>query len=282
MTNPSPRPSPSPSPIPSPAFSGFGLGIGLGLGLGLGILVYGQETPTHDISKVDPARKGTIAVPVPELSRRLRKQYDMPELVGARPAIGSQLINGELPRPLLDYVVRSANIEQRISFFEGDLVVIRLTGAGGTMQKKVFLPEDAVKKYLETASATAVLSVREGDVSPPADGRRALLRRYDPELGIVEREFDPAGARPRRLHNQIHPLEDLLRVLSEDRAVTSSVTGYEPKVGDELVGDDSRTYRVVRIIKDSQVVELRCTTQPTILYVAKKDLYNYFVGRAGE
>lgn len=245
--------------------------------------VFAEDPKPHDISKVDPAPKeSVISVPLPKLGRRLRKQYDMPELNGARQAAGSQLIDGRLPKPLLDYVVRNAKIEQRISFFEGNLVVIRLSGAGGTIQKKVILPEDAVKKYLETASASVLLSIRAEDVTPPADDRRAFLRRYDPKLGAVERAFDPTGARPRRLHNQLLPLEDLLRVLSEDRTVTSSVAGYDPKVGDELVGDDNRTYRVVRILSDSQVVELRCTTQPTIMYVAKKDLYNYFVGRAGE
>jgi hypothetical protein len=242
-----------------------------------------DPNPPHDISKVDPALKeSVIAVPVPEMGRRMRKQYDLPELVGARQAIGSQLINGELPKPLLDYVTRNGKLEQRISFFEGNLVVIRLSGAGGTIQKKVILPEDAVKKYLEAASATTLRSVREDDVSAPTEDRRALIRRYDPTLGIVERQFDPAGARPRRLHNQLLPLEELLRVLSEDRTVTSTVAGYEPQIGDELVGDDNRTYRVARIIKESGVVELRCTTQPTIMYVAKKDLYNYFVGRAVE
>jgi hypothetical protein len=262
--------------------AGLGLGIGLGLGLGLGMFALAQEAP-HDITKVDPAPKeAVIAVPTPPLGRRQRRHYDMPELVGARQAIGSQLIDGRLPKPLLDYVVRNAKVEQRISFFEGNLVVVRLTGAGGTIQKKVILPEDAVTKYLETASAATLRTVREGDVTPPAENRRAFLRRYDPKLGVVELAFDPAGARPRKLHNQLLPLEDLLRVLSEDRTVTNSVAGYEPKVGDELVGDDNRTYRVARIIADQGIIELRCTSQPTILYVAKKDLYNYFVGRAGE
>ena len=62
----------------------------------------------------------------------------------------------------------------------------------------------------------------------------------------------------------------------------TNIAGYEPKLGDELVGDDNKIYRVERIIEDKQVVQLRCTTQPTVIFVAKRDLYNYFVGRAGE
>ncbi len=238
--------------------------------------------PGHDISKVDPAPLGgAIAIPPPEKQqKKLKKKYSMPELTGAKQAIGSQLIDGRLPKPLLDYHVRNALVDQRISFFEGGLVVVRMSGAGGTIQKRVIIPEDAVKKYFELASAEALRDIREQDVSQPTPGRVASLRIYDKDGQPVERYFDPVGSRPRKLDMQIVPLEDLLRTISEDREVTSSVAGYEPKVGDELVGDDRKTWRVERIIKDSGVVQLRCTSQPTVIYVAKKDLHNYFIGRA--
>jgi hypothetical protein len=237
--------------------------------------------PGHDISKVDPAPLGgAIAVPLPERERRRLKKYEIPELIGARQAIGSQLINGQLPKPVLDYYVRNGAIVQRISFFEGGLVVVRLAGAGGTVQKRVIIPDDALQKYLQTVSPAALGEIRDHDVSRPTDQRRAFLRLYDKDGSPVERNFDPSGARPRKLHVQIVPLEDLLRSISEDRTVTSTIAGYEPKVGDELVGDDRKIYRVERIITESGIVQLRCIGQPTTIYVAKKDLYNYFVGRS--
>lgn len=204
----------------------------------------------------------------------------MPELTGARQAIGSQLINGQLPKPMLDYFVRNQLVDQRISFFEGGLVVVRLAGAGGTIQKRVIIPEDALQKYCDVATADSLRAIRVQDVAPPSEGRFAFLRIYDKEGLAVERVFDPIGSRPRKLDVQVGPLEDLLRAISEDRTVTNTVAGYEPKVGDELVGDDRKTYRVERIIKDSGVVQLRCTSQPTVIYVAKKDLHNYFIGRS--
>jgi hypothetical protein len=237
--------------------------------------------PGHDITRVDPAPLGgAIAIPPPEKQRKKLKKYSMPELTGARQAIGSQLVNGQLPKPLLDYFVRNGFVDQRISFFEGGLVVVRLAGAGATIQKRVIIPDDSMKKYFELASAAALRGVRKQDVSAPTEARRAFLRIYEPDGSAVEREFDPAGARPRTLDVQVMPLEDLLRTISEDREVTSTVAGYEPKVGDELVGDDRKTWRVERIIKDAGIVQLRCTSQPTVMYVAKKDLHNYFVGKA--
>ena len=96
----------------------------------------------------------------------------------------------------------------------------------------------------------------------------------------MERTFDPMGTLPKRLADQVLPLEDLLRALYEDRAVTNTVAGYKPKAGDELVGDDRRIYRVERVV-DGRLVELRCLSQPMRLYVAAKDLYLYFIGTPG-
>lgn len=232
----------------------------------------------HDISKVDPAPLGgAIAIPLPEQEQKRLRKYEIPELVGSRQAIGSQLINGELPHPLLDYFVTDAGIDQRISFFEGNLVVVRMSGAGGTIQKRVIIPDDAMKKYLEAATPARIRKITDNDVSEPRDTRRAFLRVYG-KSEVVERVFDPSGSRPRPLQDAVAPLEDLLRAISEDRTVTSTVAGYEPKAGDELVGDDRKVWRVERVLKDG-TVQLRCISQPTVVFVAKKDLYNYFVGK---
>lgn len=247
----------------------------------------------HDISKVDPAPLGgAIATPLPESEARKLRKYNIEELAGSRQAIGSQVIDGHLPRPLLDYRVRSSAIDQRLSFFEGGLVVVRMSGAGGTIQKRVIIPPDAMKKYLELASPERVTRIDTSHLTPPQPNRVAWLRVYrTPGVAaveappaapaFVERTFDPAGSEPKSLHDALMPLEDLLRAISEDRAVTSTLPNYEPKVGDELVADDRKTWRVERIITNGDIVELHCTSQPTVMYVAKKDLYNYFVGRSG-
>jgi len=46
------------------------------------------------------------------------------------------------------------------------------------------------------------------------------------------------------------------------------------------VGDDKKVYKVVRVV-NGKIVELKCLSQPTTIYVDVKDLYNYFIGTPG-
>jgi hypothetical protein len=234
--------------------------------------------PKHGIEDVAEAPvDGSVATPLPqEMSRRLKK-YDIQELTGSRQALGPQLINGRLPKPQLDLILVNSTILQRVSLFEGDLIVVQLTGAGGTILKKVLIPADAAKAYRAAASPDAIQKTIPDALPRPRDGRRGTLLVYTKD-GIIERSFDPAGTLPKTFHDTILPLQDLMRAISEDRTVTNTVANYEPRVGDELVGEDRRVYRVTRVVPRSDVVELRCTTLPTVMFVSKQDLYHYFVG----
>ena len=239
-----------------------------------------QTQQTHDITQVDIATPdGAMSVPLPQAQAKRLKKYEIPELVGTRQALGSQLIDGKLPRPLIDFRAFNGPVEQRLSIFERGLVVISMSGAGGLIRKKMIIPQDALTAYLNVVNTKNLAQVREG--VPFATGTAsAQLRVYDDAGKFVERRFDPTSALPKGLQDEVLPLQDLLRAMSEDRTVTNTVAGYEPQVGDQLVGDDKKTWRVVRIIADSNVVVLRCTTDPTTIYIAKKDLYNYFIGAA--
>jgi hypothetical protein len=237
--------------------------------------------PTHDITQVDPAPLGgAIAVPLPDGERKKLAKYDIPELAGCRQVIGSQRIDGRLPKPLVDYSVSTSAVYQRLSIFEGGLVVVEMRGAGGTIRKKVIIPPDALQLYLRSISPAALAAVHGGELSKPRDTRTALFRVYDAQQNFVERQFDPMATMPKLLADQVVPMRDLLRAIYLDRTVTNSVTGYMPQVGDQLVGDDRKVYKVTRVVS-GKIVELHCLSQPTTIYVDVKDLYNYFIGTPG-
>lgn len=231
----------------------------------------------HDITQVEPVGPdAAVATPIPQ--KRGYKKYDVPDLAGARQAVGSQLIDGRLRKPLVDFLTSEGQLEQRISIFEAGLVIVNMTGAT-TIRKKLLIPDDAQRSYLKALSTTTLELIEPYSLPAPEPARRALLRVYDENGRFVERQFHPARVLPKTLTDQITPLRDLLRAISEDREVTSSVAGYEPQPGDELVADDQKTYRVTRVVEGANVVELKCLDAPTTIYVAKKDLYLYFVGR---
>jgi hypothetical protein len=152
-----------------------------------------------------------------------------------------------------------------------------MTGAAA-IRKKVTIPPDALAAYVEAASAKNIRQVDQKSLAAPKPTRYAQLRVYADDGSFVERVFDPGHVLPKTLHRPIAPLRDLLRAISEDRDVTSSVAGYEPKPGDELVADDQKIYRVIRVAEPNGVVELKCLSAPTTVYIAKKDLHQYFVG----
>jgi hypothetical protein len=238
-----------------------------------------QPPPTHDITMVDSVPLGSaIATPLPEAQRKQLEKYDLPELAGSMQALGSQLINGQLPQPLVDYFVRDAKVQQRLTIFQGGLVVIDIRGAGGPMRKRLVLPADALESYLK--SVKPIDTIRPDDLTAPRNDRHAFLRVYSGPTKFSERKFDPGSALPKTMNDELAPLRDLLRAISEDRTVTNTVAGYMPKPGDQLVGDDRKVYRVVRVM-DHHIVELRCTSQPISMYVEVKDLYNYFIGTTG-
>lgn len=231
----------------------------------------------HDISQVEPASPdAAIATPIP-MKRAFRK-YDIPDLAGAQQAVGSQLIDGRLRKPIVDFITAEGSIEQRISIFEGGLVVVKMTGAT-SIRKKLLIPEDALQSYMSAISAESLGAIPQESLAAPEATRRSLLRVYPENGRFVERSFNPTRVLPKPLSDQITPLRDLLRAVSEDRSVTSSVANYEPKTGDELVADDQKIYRVTRVVDGADVVELKCLDAPTTIYVVKKDLHLYFVGR---
>ena len=241
-------------------------------------LILVLASPQHNITRVEPVTPDTaISTPVPEREQRKLKKYDMPELAGAKQALGPQLIDGRLPKPLADYIVAEGAVEQRISIFEGGLVVVKMTGAS-LIQKKVILPPDALEQYMRTINADAVRAIDTRELVPPESNQRGVLRVYAADGKPVERLFHPNRVLPKPLNDQIAPLRDLLRAISEDRGVSTSIAGYEPQPGDELVADDSKTYRVVRVTDGAGIVELKCLDAPNTIFVAKKDLHLYFMG----
>lgn len=227
----------------------------------------------------EPSLGEAISVPRPELSRRKRRRYETPELPGTSVVTGSHLVDGSLPWPLIDYYSRAGNIVQRVSIFSNGVVSITLDGAGANVRKRVRIPMGAVENYAAAISRADLERVPVGSLRVP-DAANVSFIRISNGADHVERRYHTHSIIPGELQRQRGILEDLLRVLAEDREVSSPLANYEPKMGDRLISDDAKTYEVTKLSESPEsglIVELTCTREPVKMYVAAKDLYNYFV-----
>lgn len=215
-----------------------------------------------------------ISVPMPDLDARRFRKYEVVELSGALPVDGSLLVDGRLPQAIVHYVSNLGTIHQRASIFENGVVSIELSGVGGRVEKKVLLPPDAVASYRAFFEACDIRSFRPIDAGSETD---TVLLRVALADGIFEARFPATAAIPSNVERLRMVLDDMIRVLSEDRELTNPITLWKPREGDVLIGGDEKRYRVVRIL-DGEFIELACTTEPVRRFVPVKDLYLYFVG----
>lgn len=222
-----------------------------------------------------PDPGGAISVPLPPTDRMDPTKYEIPELAGAIPADGSQLVDGRLPEPLVDYVIHVGQHEQSLTLFTNGLIVIRMKGIDGGMLKKVTIPPDALVEYRKHLNASALEQLASRASSMSSDRDYELIRIYDGSE-YVERRFAPNLILPTPVQRQRRILLDVFSAIAYDREVTAPLVNYVPTQGDILVSEDQRVYSVKRII-DNHVVELACTTEPTVMYVDFKDLHLYFV-----
>lgn len=229
------------------------------------------------LAAVAPAGAQSVAISVPlPIDPEQLARYNIVELTGARAADPS-VLDGELPPLVVEYVTDLTPIRQRLAIYETGLVEVELEGTGATLQKLVMIPEDAVaeyEKFFRTCDIEKFVPMDRGD-----PGRNQVVLRLGSGDAAVERRFRATSVVPENVERLRQVLHDVLRALCEDRTATNPIAQYEPVVGDVLVGDDQKTYRVVRLINDGEYTELLNTTHPLRMVVATQDLHLYFVAR---
>lgn len=252
------------------------IGIAAVLALSGTLRARAQESPGHDISQVEVPPLGETIAPL--MTEDERKKVEIPELAGTSLAVGSQLVDGRLPQPLADYVIKTKFAMQRISIFDSGLVVVHVKGDTGTVLKRLLLPQDALETFRTELSPMKLAEVAVDQLKLKPTSDIAVIRCYDSLGSHVDRKFDPTAALPLAIEHQRQLMQDLLNAIAQDREVTSSLTNYVPRIGDRLVGEDQKTYVVTAVYPDEQTVELTRADQPLRMYVASKDLNKFMVG----
>ncbi|MBI2213321.1 MAG: hypothetical protein HYU52_06715 [Acidobacteria bacterium] len=236
-----------------------------------------SASPTAAQQSPVPTELGTaISIPTPDEHKLDTRNYNTAELNGAAPAIGSQLIDGRLPRPLLDYGSASSGSLQRISFFEGGLVVVHVQAGGARLRKRVVFPAGAIDVYLEMLSPEQMKMLATSDMGLAISKDTGFIRRYLPEGTPVGIEFSNSRVLPAEVQRLRTVLDDLVRILAEDREVTNPMIVYKPRLGDKLIGEDQKLYKVTAIKNEGTLLELTSTKEPITIFVATKDVFTHF------
>jgi hypothetical protein len=226
-------------------------------------------------SASEPSKQTTISIPVPQLSDKEMVNYHVVELAGATPVGDDLLIDGRLPKVLINFTARLEEVYQRLTIFENAVLALEMEGDGWRMSKRVRIPEQALDGYREFFTPRELERFRPWSQGDPARDQTVL--RITAGETTVERKWASTAVIPEQIERLRLVLQDVVRALSEDREVTNPMAGYDASVGDVLLGDDQKRYRVVGILQQGNLLELQSLTEPVRRFVAKKDLHLYFV-----
>jgi len=224
-----------------------------------------------------PELGSTISIPKPNEGEIDEAGYTSPELTDTRPAVGSQLVDGRLPRPVLDYSVVPPKSLQRLSFFEHGLVVLHMKAGDANLRKRMILPEGALDEYLRmlTPDDAASISKREILTNGLSDDR-GIIRVYRESGSHEQVVFSNSRVLPATVQQLRSTLDDLIRILAEDRGATNPLANYAPKIGDKLISEDLKLFEITAMAQEGQIIEFTGLQEPIRVYVAREDIPSYF------
>jgi len=224
-----------------------------------------------------PELGAAINIPKPNEGEIDEQSYTSPELTDTRPANGSQLIDGRLPRPQLDYSIVTPKSLQRLSFFEQGLVVLHMKAGDANLRKRMLLPEGALDEYLKlmTPDNAAAISRNEVLTNGLSDDR-GIIRIYRDDGSYEQVVFSNSRILPVGVQQLRSTLDDLIRILAEDRGATNPLANYVPKIGDKLISEDMKLFEITALAEEGRIIEFTGLQEPVRVYVAKDDIASYF------
>lgn len=223
-----------------------------------------------------PELGATISIPKPA-EDEVDETYSSPELTDTRPAVGSQLIDGRLPQPRLDYLIITQKSLQRLSFFERGLVVLHMKAGDANLRKRMLLPEAALDEYLKLLTAEDAARVTRNEIlTNGLSGDRGMIRVYRDDGTWEDVVFSNSRVLPSSVQQLRSILDDLIRILAEDRGATNPMAGYIPRIGDKLISEDMKLFEVTALAQEGEIIEFTGLQEPVRVYVAKDDVPSYF------
>jgi len=224
-----------------------------------------------------PELGAAISIPKPNEGEIDAQSYTSPELTDTRPALGSQLVDGRLPRPQLDYAIVTPKSLQRLSFFEQGLVVLHMKAGDANLRKRMLLPEGALEEYMRLLTPDDAKRIsREEVLTNGLSDDRGIIRVYRDDGSHEEVVFSNSRVLPATVQLLRSTLDDLIRILAEDRGATNPLANYSPRIGDKLISEDLKLFEITAMAQEGQIIEFTGLQEPIRVYVARDDIPGYF------
>lgn len=224
-----------------------------------------------------PELGASISIPKPDEDAIDESRYSSPELTDTRAAVGSQLIEGRLPAPLLDYAIVTSKSSQRLTFFEKGLVVLHMKAGDANLRKRMILPEGALTDYLALLPPDKAARINRDEIlTNGLSDDRGIIRIYRENGTHEEIVFSNSRVLPATVQQLRSTLDDLVRILAEDRGATNPMSKYVPRIGDKLISEDMKLFEVTALMNEGKLIELTGLQEPIRLFVEKDDIVSYF------
>lgn len=198
--------------------------------------------------------------------------WEDPELWGAVPidAIPDDSVL------LIEWKQVAGSVRQDMRLYEDGHVIVETEDAGLTTARALRLPEDAMEGWRKIIAefrppSHAYLPAR--NLSGTNTSTLSVRTSAD---GFEHYRFSTAAALPSQLGTLRELLDALARAIVNDRQVLNPLSQYTPRKGDHLVDHDGVTYRIMRVVDEHKLVELRREEPPMTLWVTARDLYTMF------
>lgn len=206
------------------------------------------------------------------------QDQDVPELAGAERVEGIPLVDGKLPKPFVDYCLTVRDSTEKLSLFQSGLVVVSTTSGKTTVRKSVLIPPGAVDEYRKFLTPARLAATQQPDRHLAPTSSTETIRITDEDGQSAIRVIDPATAISSDLGRIRFLVQDLVRVVEEDKEITNPMIDYVPKAGDVLVGNDMSTWTIVSVHATQGFIEVASTSSPVSMYVQIKELEEKFLG----
>lgn len=169
--------------------------------------------------------------------------------------------------------------ERELTLFANGTLRLKRAQEGERSLHLAELPPAELESYRESLAKETVAAGRRPRKGPAGEWIEQCELTIDIETRPLRSfRFSRVDALPLGLSRLVAIGDALFREVELREVTDDFPVGYEPRVGDVILRSDGFEFEVLRFTADGNGVEVRGVEQPLVLYVAKAEMTQEFIG----